>query len=104
MKMSESRIFEYLQSLGDNPYFGAGAGLFGIGLVAAASKKAGHYAQLLARRNCLISLEVNSKDHSYQWLLHWIGNRAKNRNHFSVQTVFHQVEQQIKILSSLTFE
>ena len=89
--MPESRIFDALQNLGENPYFGAGAGLFGIGLVAAVSKKAGHYAQLLARRNCLVSLEVNSKDHGYQWLLDWIGRGAKNRNHFSVQTVFHQV-------------
>ena len=80
-----------VSSLGDNPYFGAGAGLFGLGLVATAVRKGSHYAQLLVRRHCLMSLEVNNKDHSYYWMLKWLGEKAHNRNHSSVTTVFEQV-------------
>ena len=88
-------LFDSVKSLGDNPYFGAGAGLFGIGVLATLARKGGSYAQLLARRNFLMSLEVNSKDHCYHWLLKWLGEKAHNRNHTSVNTIFLQVAKKI---------
>uniref|UniRef100_A0A5S6R657 Mitochondrial chaperone BCS1 n=1 Tax=Trichuris muris TaxID=70415 RepID=A0A5S6R657_TRIMR len=84
-------MIELISSLGDNPYFGAGFGLFGLGTAAALLRKTLVLASVAFRRNCLVSLEVCSEDKAYKWLLHWINAYAAARSqHVSVETVFQQ--------------
>lgn len=82
-------VGEYLSSLGDNPYFGAGFGLFSLGAAAAIARKSLQGALIVLRRHCLISLEVPCRDKSYQWLLQWMTVKgAKQTQHLSVETSF----------------
>lgn len=84
-------ISEYITTLGDNPYFGAGFGLFGIGAGAAILRKGLQASLIFFRRNYMITMEVPCRDKSYQWLLHWITVRgAKKTQHLSVETTFEQ--------------
>ncbi|KAL1132383.1 hypothetical protein AAG570_010338 [Ranatra chinensis] len=81
----------YITSLGDNPYFGAGFGLFGIGAGAAVLRKGLQYAVIYFRRQYMITLEVPCRDKSYQWLLQWITYKgARKTQHLSVETSFEQ--------------
>ncbi|RUS71815.1 hypothetical protein EGW08_020422 [Elysia chlorotica] len=81
---------EYISTLGDNPYFGAGAGLFGIGILAATGRKSLQGASILFRRHCMITMEVTSRDKSYHWLLQWITKYGTKTQHLSVETEFQQ--------------
>ncbi|KAJ2946439.1 hypothetical protein O0L34_g12481 [Tuta absoluta] len=84
-------ISEYVGSLSDNPYFGAGFGLFTLGAGAAILRKGVQTSAMLFRRHCMITLEVPCRDKSYQWLLLWMTNKgAKQTQHLSVETSFSQ--------------
>ncbi|XP_063634742.1 mitochondrial chaperone BCS1 [Cydia splendana] len=84
-------IVEYVTSLAQNPYFGAGFGLFGVGASAAILRKGFQTSMILFRRHCMITLEVPCRDKSYQWLLQWITQKgAKQTQHLSVETSFLQ--------------
>ncbi|XP_068628635.1 mitochondrial chaperone BCS1 isoform X1 [Battus philenor] len=84
-------ITEYIASLSQNPYFGAGFGLFGVGAAAAVLRKGLQASVVLFRRQCMITLEVPCRDKSYQWLLQWITQKgAKHTQHLSVETSFLQ--------------
>jgi len=84
-------ITEYISSLSDNPYFGAGFGLFGLGAGAAILRKSFQGALILFRRHYMITLEVPCRDKSYQWLLQWITQKgARSTQHLSVETSFVQ--------------
>lgn len=84
-------IVEYVSSLSDNPYFGAGFGLFGIGASAAILRKGLQASLVLFRRHYMITLEVPCRDKSYQWLLQWITEKgARHTQHLSVETSFLQ--------------
>lgn len=84
-------ITEYVASLSQNPYFGAGFGLFGVGAAAAVLRKGLQASVVLFRRQCMITLEVPCRDKSYQWLLQWITQKgAKQTQHLSVETSFLQ--------------
>lgn len=86
-------IVEYVQTLSDNPYFGAGFGLFGLGAGAAMLRKGMQAGMILFRRHYMITLEVPCRDKSYQWLLQWITHKgAKKTQHLSVETSFEQRE------------
>lgn len=85
-------VSEIISSLQANPYFGAGAGLFGVGAAAALLRKGSQYGMILFRRHCMITLEVPSKDKSYLWLLQWISTKGTRTQHLSVETSFQQTE------------
>lgn len=86
-------IHEYISALGDNPYFGAGFGLFGIGAGAALLRKGLQASLIFFRRNYMITLEVPCRDKSYQWLLQWITVKgARKTQHLSVETSFQQFD------------
>jgi chaperone BCS1 len=84
---------EYISALSDNPYFGAGFGLFGLGAGAAILRKGLQGSLILFRRHLMITLEVPCRDKSYQWLLHWMTEKgARQTQHLSVETSFEQKE------------
>uniref|UniRef100_A0A182LUU1 Mitochondrial chaperone BCS1 n=1 Tax=Anopheles culicifacies TaxID=139723 RepID=A0A182LUU1_9DIPT len=84
-------ITEYISALSENPYFGAGFGLFGVGAGAAMLRKGMQGALILFRRHYMITLEVPCRDKSYQWLLQWITQKgARQTQHLSVETSFEQ--------------
>ncbi|ESP02843.1 hypothetical protein LOTGIDRAFT_185574, partial [Lottia gigantea] len=83
-------LTDVISNLGDNPYFGAGFGLFGIGFAVAALKKGSQVGMMLFHRHCMITLEVPSKDKSYHWLLNWISTHGTRTQHLSVETTFRQ--------------
>lgn len=84
---------EYVSSLSDNPYFGAGFGLAGIGASVAVFRKGLQVGLLYFRRHYLITLEVPCRDKSYQWLLQWITVKgARKPQHLSVETSFEQFD------------
>ena len=65
-----------VESLGANPYFNAGAGLFGIGVLAAVGKMTLRSLEYWMRRKFMMSLEVPSKDRSYPWVMHWLAEKG----------------------------
>ncbi|XP_074094126.1 mitochondrial chaperone BCS1 [Cotesia typhae] len=82
-------IIEYIQTLSDNPYFGAGFGLASLGVGAAFLRKGSQVATILFKRHYMITLEVPCRDKSYQWLLQWITHKgARKTQHLSVETSF----------------
>ena len=49
---------DYLTSLGENPYFGAGAGLFGVGVVTQAARKGSVILSSILKRKYVLTMEV----------------------------------------------
>ena len=82
-----------MAALQDNPYFGAGFGLMGVGLGATALKKATQVGMIMFRRNYMTTVEVTCKDKSYNWLLGWITSKgARRTQHLSVDTSFVETD------------
>ncbi|EOB00197.1 Mitochondrial chaperone BCS1, partial [Anas platyrhynchos] len=82
----------FVVALKDNPYFGAGFGLVGVGTALALARKGAQFGLVAFRRHYMITLEVPSKDKSYHWLLNWISHHAKHTQHLSVETSYLQHE------------
>jgi len=86
-------VTELVTSLGDNPYFGAGFGLFGIGAITAVSRKASQVSWILFRRYYMTTVEVTCKDKSFHWLLQWLTRRGdRGTQHLSVETSFIETD------------
>ncbi|XP_078260471.1 mitochondrial chaperone BCS1 [Rhinoraja longicauda] len=85
-------VSDFISALKDNPYFGAGFGLVGVGTALALARKGAQFGMVAFRRHCMVTLEVTSRDKSYHWLLNWITQRARRAQHLSVETSYHQHE------------
>lgn len=83
-------VDKIFSNLGDNPYFGAGFGLVGLGAGLAAGKQALSVGLILFRRHCMMTLEITHRDQSYPWILNWLTHHHKKAQHLSVVTQFHQ--------------
>lgn len=83
---------DFIASLKDNPYFGAGFGLVGVGSALAVARKGAQFGMVMFRRHCMMTLEVSSRDKSYYWLLQWISTYGTRTQHLSVETTFNQLE------------
>ncbi len=77
----------FFSSLADNPIFGAGVGVASLGLGITMLRRAGLAGILVAQRQFTTSLEIASKDRSYQWVLQWINQHSRGRTqHIGVDT------------------
>lgn len=79
----------FFHKLMDNPLFAAGAGVAGIGMGMAILKQTVLRTSVLAERMLTVSLEIPSKDRSYQWVLQWINLHTKSKSqHIGIETTF----------------
>lgn len=83
-------VDKIFSNLSDNPYFGAGFGLVGVGAGLAAGRQALSIGLILFRRHCMMTLEITHRDQSYPWILNWLTHHHKKAQHLSVVTQFHQ--------------
>ncbi|KZZ93046.1 mitochondrial chaperone BCS1 [Ascosphaera apis ARSEF 7405] len=73
-----ARQFQYdpnkgiFAQLAENPFFTAGFGLAGLGAGLSIAQRGLRQAAALIRRRMLVDVEINIKDDSYQWFLHWM--------------------------------
>jgi len=81
---------DFISTLAENPYFNAGAGLFGVGFAVSLGRKGTQVGMVMFRRHCMMTLEVTGRDKSYNWLLNWISTVGTRTQHMSVETTFNQ--------------
>ncbi|KAL7421456.1 Complex III assembly protein translocase and chaperone [Cryptotrichosporon argae] len=72
---SSSSLFDRLAL--DNPYFSAGAGLMGLGIVLTALRRSITLGATTAQRRLLVTLEIPSKDRAYPWFLEWMSAQSR---------------------------
>ncbi|KAL8694709.1 MAG: hypothetical protein Q9218_000720 [Villophora microphyllina] len=62
----------FLSQVSGNPFFTAGLGLAGFGAILAVAQRGFRHGADLIKRRLLVDVEINVKDESYQWFLHWM--------------------------------
>lgn len=93
-----------ISSLADNQMFGAGFGLFAMGMAATMARKGAQVGLVLFRRHYMTTVEVTCKDKSYGWVLGWMTHRgARNTQHLSVDTK-HEVHDSGKVATTYDFQ
>ena len=94
-------LFATVQS---NPYFHAGAGLYGLGAIAMVSRIGWRVGAEFSRRKFLASVEMTNRDPSYRWVMEWMANHKGNTyHHRSIQTTDVTVHANNSISSNMTF-
>ncbi|CAF0765685.1 unnamed protein product [Adineta steineri] len=98
-------LSDLITSLSANPYFGAGAGLIGIGTALAVFRRTSQYGLIFFRRQFMITLEVPNNDISYSWLLQWISHQLRDSSrHLSARTtLIKNDDPSSRIQASYTF-
>ena len=92
------------ESLSTNPYFSAGFALVGVGALITILKQGTALGYTIVQKNLTISLEVVSKDKSYDWILKWINMNLKKRaQHINVETFFERNDKSQRIATSFSF-
>eukprot|EP00928_Gymnodinium_smaydae_P013505 TRINITY_DN14922_c0_g2_i1.p1 TRINITY_DN14922_c0_g2~~TRINITY_DN14922_c0_g2_i1.p1 ORF type:complete len:520 (+),score=71.01 TRINITY_DN14922_c0_g2_i1:73-1560(+) len=72
-----------------NPLFTGGLGLLGAGALMGFVRTGAAGLQSVCRRQLLMTLEVPSKDHSYQWVMQWLVARGVHSSrHLGVETTY----------------
>ncbi|KAF5389841.1 hypothetical protein D9757_003695 [Collybiopsis confluens] len=66
----------------DNPYFQAGFGLMGVGVVLGGLRKFAGFADVFLRRRLLVQVEINNKDRAYPWFLAWMAQQSQKNQSF----------------------
>jgi mitochondrial chaperone BCS1 len=91
--------------LATNPYFSAGFGLAGIGFAATSARTLYSTTKLILKRRLLTTLEIPSKDQSYQWVMQWLVKNAQNslgHRHVGVETM-HAKDSTGKLRTAFSF-
>lgn len=77
--------------LENNPYFGAGFGLMGLGAGLAIARQGALKLGTFVHRQLLCDLEIASKDRSYDWFLEWMAKHPqRSSRNFAVETQYQQ--------------
>lgn len=75
--------------LSGNPLFTAGFGLATMGAAAGLVSRSANVLQVVLRRQLLMTLEIPSKDYSYQWVMQWlVAKGVHNAKHLGVETTY----------------
>lgn len=75
-----------MNNIMDNPIFSAGVGVAGIGVGLTLLRRGVLSSIQLAQRYFTISLEIPSRDKSYNWVQQWINTTKKDTQHLGVET------------------
>ncbi|EIW71579.1 hypothetical protein TREMEDRAFT_27280 [Tremella mesenterica DSM 1558] len=70
-----------------SPYFSAGAGLMGIGVLLTILRRSITLGSTFAQRRMLVTLEIPSKDRSYPWFLEWMALQALQDRPMNASTI-----------------
>lgn len=82
----------FFQQMTKNPLFAGGIGIASLGVGAAVLRRSLLSGMLLAQKYFTVSMEIPSKDRSYQWMLHWINRHTAGKTqHLGVETQFQQL-------------
>ena len=91
-------------SLKENPFFGAGLGLMGMTVGLTLLKRGTATLYTLAQKTGTVSLEVVSRDKSYDWLLKWINQHLRDKaQHISVETFFQKNKENERVTTYFSF-
>ncbi|KAL5489814.1 BCS1 [Sanghuangporus weigelae] len=64
---------------GNNPYFNAGFGLMGVGVVLTALRRSLVLGSTILQRRMLVSLEIPNRDRAYAWVLQWMAAQQQQQ-------------------------
>ncbi|ORX44269.1 hypothetical protein DM01DRAFT_1411362 [Hesseltinella vesiculosa] len=82
----------FLSGFADNPFFTAGFGLLGVGAAMTMLRRGSVLGATYLQRRLLVTLEIPSKDKSYNWFLQWMSHCAPRRqvHKLAVETSYRQ--------------